>query len=117
MESEIRPEIATALDAEGRRLRRRASRYRVALGERRLPVLELTGRGFTIEAEEPPHFRGFVEIFEGDTRIACRLAVCAAARDGVVVYEFKRESPGAGDRVPADHVAPGNAGLLPRPGD
>ncbi len=116
MEMEIRPEIVSALDAEGRRLQRRGSRYRVGLGDRRLPVLELTKRGFTIEADRPPHLRGFVEIFEGDTRVACRLAVCAAARDGVVAYEFKRESPGAGERVPADHVAPAMAGLLAPPG-
>ncbi len=116
METEIPTEIVSALDAEGRRQQRRKSRYRVALGEHRLPVLELTPRGFLIEADEPPHLRGFVEIFEGDTRVACRLAVCAAARDGVVVYEFKRESPGADGCVPPDHVAPGTAGLLPRPG-
>ncbi len=113
MEHVIRSEIARALDEGRRRERRRSSRFRVAAADRLFPVVELTGEGFVIEAAEPPHLRGYIDILEGEERVARRLVVCVAAADGLVRYEFKRES--ANRAVRADHAAPSRAGLLEPP--
>lgn len=115
MESELPPEITSALERDRQKRRRRATRFRVAAADRLYPVVELTDTGFVIAADEPPHLRGFVDILEGDERLARRLAVCVSAGNGLVGYEFKRESAIGG--VPADHVAPARAGLLPAPED
>ena len=115
MESVIPPDISAALESDRRSKRRRASRYRVSAADRLYPLIELSDHGFVIEADEPPHLRGYVDILEGDERIARCLSVCVAADDGLVSYEFKRESA-IGD-VPADHVASATAGLLAAPDD
>lgn len=113
MESVIPPDIADALDRDRRRQRRRASRFRVWAADKLFGVVELSDEGFVIEADEPPHLRGFVDILEGDERVLRCLSVCVSAEHGLVRYEFKRESA-IGD-VPADHVAPPTAGLLEAP--
>ena len=113
METELPPGVASALERDRRRQRRRQSRYRVAAADRLYPVIELSAGGFVIEAEAPPHMRGYVDILEGEERLARCLVVCVSAEDGLVGYEFKRESAIGG--VPADHVAPVHAGLLGAP--
>ncbi|MEM9146537.1 MAG: hypothetical protein AAGC57_10085 [Pseudomonadota bacterium] len=110
MDTELPRGIASEIERDRRDRRRRASRLRVAAADKLFTVLELTEHGFVIEAEEPPHMRGFVDILEGDERIARRLVVCVASADGLVHYEFKRES--AIGSVPADHVASRIAGLI-----
>lgn len=113
VDTELPPEIASAIERDRRKQRRRATRYRVAAADRLYPVIELGAAGFVIEADAPPHLRGYVDILEGDERIARRLVVCVSAADGLVRYEFKRES--AIGAVPADHVAPAHGGLLEAP--
>ncbi len=113
MDNVFPEEIASALEQDRRRRKRRASRYRVAAAEQLFDVIELTAKGFVIPAEAPPHLRGYVDILEGEERVARRLVVCVGAEDGLVRYEFKRESA-IGD-VAADHVAPPTAGLLEAP--
>ncbi|MEL6220242.1 MAG: hypothetical protein AAFR79_17565 [Pseudomonadota bacterium] len=110
MDTELPKGIASELERDRRDRRRRASRLRVAAADKLYTVLELTETGFVIEAPEPPHLRGFVDILEGDERIARRLVVCVSSGDGLVGYEFKRESAIGG--VPADHVASRIAGLI-----
>ncbi|MGF1446326.1 MAG: hypothetical protein ACFBRM_09010 [Pikeienuella sp.] len=113
MEHTIPSEIAAALEESRRRSRRAASRYRVSAADRFYRVLEMTEDGFVIEAEAPPHLRGFVDICEGDERVFRRLVICVSAGAGLVRYEFKRESPNRA--VAADHVSPERAGLLTPP--
>src|SRR6056297_2736886 len=115
METRIPAEAASALEQDRRRRLRRRSRFRIAAADWLFPVIEITRKGFTIEAEEPPHLRGYVDILEGDEQIARWLVVCVSARDGLVGYEYKRE--GLGGDVPADFVLPGIAGLIEAPSD
>ncbi|MEM8790207.1 MAG: hypothetical protein AAGE80_01220 [Pseudomonadota bacterium] len=108
-----RSEIAGVLAKKSRDTMRRRSRFRVVAGERDHRVMELTALGFVIEADGRPPLRGYVEIFDGDERIDRRLVVCDWARDGLVGYEFKRDS--AGTDVPPDYVPSEIAGLLEAP--
>lgn len=113
METYIPTEAAAAIEVGRRKEKRRRSQYRVRAADGLYPVIEMDKTGFVIEAAEPPHMRGFVDLLEGEERVTRRLVVCVWARDGLVGYEFKRES-GVG-HVPADHVAPAHAGLLEPP--
>ena len=89
---------------------RRRSRLRVRVGARDHQVLDLTDSGFTIEADGRPPLRGYADIFQGEDRILHGLVVCSWAEDGLVRYEFKRDTAGAD--ISPDHVPPGHAGLL-----
>lgn len=92
---------------------RRRTRFRVVAGERSHPVMELTRAGFVIEADGRPHLRGYVELLEGERLVTRRLAICTWARDGLVGYEFKRDT--AGGEVAPDHVPPEHVALIAGP--
>lgn len=95
-------------EAEGIAKRRRGASRRVVVGGKvRLSVVALYDWGFVIEAEEPPRLRGFVDILDGDNRIARSLVMLVWARDGLAAYEFKRRSL---DRLVATDYAPGREG-------
>ena len=113
MDHHIPDEMSGALEEERRRQARKRSRFRVRLDELELPVLELTQSGFVIESEERPMLRGYMDIFHGDERILHGLAICTWAKDGLVGYEFKRDSMSGEIRV--DHEPPAHAGLIEGP--
>lgn len=113
MDDLIPSEMAGVL-ADNRLARmRKAARYRIHHGGREVPVLELHDSGFVIEADGRPPLRGYTDIFLGDERILHGLVVCTWARDGLVGYEFKRDTMGA--EIRADHAPPTHAGLLDAP--
>ena len=98
-------------DAAGIAKRRRGASRRVVVGgNRRHPIVSMGDRGFVIEAEEPPHLRGFVDILDGNRRILRSLVMLAWARDGLAAYEFKRSSM---DRLVATDYVPGADGEAP----
>jgi len=94
---------------------RKITRLAVVSGERLLPILELTDKGFVIEADGLPHLRGYVDIMRIDERIGRRLVVCVWAKDGLVGYEFKHD--GAARDVAVDYVKPDHRGLLNAPAE
>ena len=113
MESSLPPGLASEMEVARRNLTRRKGRYAVLAGDRRHPLMALSAEGFAIEADGRPPLRGYVDILEGETRIDRRLVVCSWAEDGLVGYEFKRDSAGAA--VAPDHVPAAHAGLLEAP--
>ena len=115
METHLPKALGATRETDRRNLRRARTRHTVAAGGRRHPVIEIDARGFVIEADGRPPLRGFVDLLEDDRLVDRRLVVCAWAREGLVGYEFKRDT--GGRPVAPDHVPPGHAGLLPPPGD
>ena len=113
MDAVIPTDVAGALEGERRARARRRSRYSVRWRDGELPVLELTPKGFVIEADGPPPLRGFTDIFQGDERILHGLVICTWARDGLVGYEFKRGS--GANEIRVDHEPPAHSGLLGAP--
>ena len=113
MDSLLPKEILGALEVERRSNLRRASRLRVHAGTRDHQVLELTDEGFVIEADGRPPLRGFADIFRGEERVLRGLVVCTWAEDGLVGYEFKRDT--AGGNVAPDYVPPVHTALLGAP--
>ena len=114
MDTLLPKEIEGALALHRRNNLRHVSRLRVRSGLRDHQVLELTGDGFVIEADGRPPLRGFADIFRGDERVLRGLVVCIWAEDGLVGYEFKRDT--AGGEVAPDYVPPVHAALLDAPG-
>ena len=92
---------------------RRESRLRVSNDGQDHVVMELTDTGFVIEADGRPPLRGYADIFRGENRVLHGLVQCSWADDGLVGYEFKRDTAGA--EVSPDHVPPVHAGLLEGP--
>lgn len=93
-----------------RDVQRRSSRLRVCAEGRDHQVMELTADGFVIEADGRPPLRGYADIFRGEERVLHGLVICSWAEDGLVGYEFKRDT--AGGNIKADHAPPSHAGLL-----
>ena len=100
-------------EAHRRNTLRRESRLRVRTDAQDHAVMELTANGFVIEADGRPPLRGYADIFRGDNRVLHGLVQCSWAEDGLVGYEFKRDTAGA--EVSPDHVPPVHAGLLNAP--
>lgn len=113
METALPEGIAGALELARRRTERRQSILRVRVGNRDHQVMELTSSGFKIEADGRPPLRGYADIFRGEERVMRGLVVCTWAEDGMVGYEFKRDT--IGGAIAADHVPPTHAGLLDKP--
>ena len=113
MDSILPGQVLSEIERTRRARRRARSRHLVVAGPRKHRILELTPNGFVIEADGLPRLRGYVDILNGEERIARRLAQFAWAHDGLVGYEFKHD---AGRReTPPDYVEPEHRGLIGPP--
>lgn len=113
MENTLRDDIAGALAEAERKRARKASSHRVVSGDRVHRIIEISPRGFTIETDQRPPLRGYVEIFHGHHRVDRPLVVCDWAAEGQAGYLFKHDS--VEGYVPADYVRPDIAGLIEGP--
>lgn len=89
-------EVQAGLDAARRKDRRKAARLRIEVDGQSYPVLRMWKTGFALEAENAPHLRGLVDLFEGGRQLFQCLIVASAEEDGEMQYEFKRATPVAG---------------------
>ncbi len=67
------------------------------------PVLKLWTTGFSVDAENAPHMRGLVDIFEGPKHVSQCLIVASDEENGEVKFEFKRSTP-TSDKAALDFV-------------
>ncbi len=93
--------------------RRRATRV-VHVGDEAFPILEMSDRGFSVDAEDAPHLRGFIDIYDGPRHLYQALIVASEQDGDLMRYEFKRNTA-AMTRAPVDFETPGDdvAGFLP----
>lgn len=87
---------------------KRRSRLRVLAGDEVFRVLRLWDDGFAVDAEDAPHLRGLVDIYDGGRHLWQCLIVAAAEEGGEMVYEFKRHTA-AVDKAPLDFARDENA--------
>ena len=113
METILPVELRSRIERDWLKARRKRSRHLVVAGPREHRIIELSEKGFVVEADDLPHLRGFVEIMRGRQRVSRRLAVFAWARDGMVGYEFKHEHPS--HIAPADYERPETTALIGAP--
>jgi len=94
---------------------RKKSRIRVQAGEQTFTVLRYWDEGFALDAEDTPHLRGLVDLYNGGNHMSQCLIVASEEDGGEMVYEFKWATP-ANDRAPLDYERAADApiALIPR---
>jgi hypothetical protein len=106
----VRDELAAA---QKQARRRRATRV-VHVGDEAYPILEMTDRGFSVDAEDAPHLRGLIDIYDGPRHLYQALIVASEQAGDLMRYEFKRNTA-ATTRAPVDFETTAEipVGLLP----
>lgn len=84
------------------------SRLRIHVGENVFPVLHYWESGFSLDAENAPHLRGLVDLYDGSKHLYQCLIVASQLDDGEMAYEFKR-STAVVDKAPLDFYRDENA--------
>lgn len=79
--------------AQARKLaQKKNARLRVQIGEEMFPVLRSWDNGFSLDAEDAPHMRGLVDLFEGSRHAAQCLVIASEEEGGEMRYEYKRNT-------------------------
>ena len=94
---------------------KKKSRMRVQAGDQTFTILRYWDAGFALDAEDTPHLRGLVDLYNGGNHISQALIVASEEDAGEMVYEFKRSTP-ANDQAPLDYERSSEApiALIPR---
>ena len=87
---------------------RKKSRLKIRVGEVDFTILRYWEDGFSLDADDAPHIRGLVDLYDGAEHLSQCLIIASEEDNGEVVYEFKRETR-AHDRVPLDYDRDANA--------
>jgi hypothetical protein len=98
----VRDELAAAQKVTRRR---RATRM-VHVGDAAYPILDMTEGGFSVEAEDAPHLRGLIDIYDGPRHLYRALIVASEQEGDMMRYEFKRNPPAA-TQAPVDFETTG----------
>ncbi len=101
-------EVREGLEAARRQDQFRKSRLRVHTGDEIFPVLRFWGTGFSLSAENAPHLRGLIDLYEGSRHMYQCLIVASEEENGEMSYEFKRATV-AKDKAALDFVRPDDA--------
>lgn len=106
-------EIRDQLAAAHRHVKRKRATRSVHVGDEAFAILEMTGDGFALMAEEAPRLRGLIDIYEGAQHLYQALIVASAEDGDLMRYDFKRNTATA-STAPVDFVRPDThpAGLL-----
>ena len=108
-------EVREGLEKARKRDLRKKNRLRVHVGEDVYPVLRFWEDGFALDADNAPHLRGLVDIYDGGRHLYQALIVASSEEEGELHFEFKRATAAA-DHAPLDYDRPEDApiALLPR---
>ena len=94
-------EVREGLEMARKRDLQRKSRLRVHADEQIFPVLKYWQTGFALDAENAPHLRGLVDLYEGSRHLYQCLIIASGQEGSEMVYEFKRNTA-AVDKAPLD---------------
>ncbi|MGB7240755.1 MAG: hypothetical protein WBC93_01545 [Sulfitobacter sp.] len=93
MEAIFSKEIQAGLNAARIAGMRKSSRLRLMVDDKIHPVLRMWKTGFALDAEDAPHLRGLVDLYDGANHLFECLIVASDEDDGEMQYEFKRATP------------------------
>ena len=96
------------LEAARKNSLKKRARLRVRVGEQDFTILRYWEEGFALDADDAPHLRGLVDVYDGARHLSQCLIMASSQEAGEMVYEFKRETM-AGDRAPVDYEIDANA--------
>ena len=108
MSTFLSKEILDGLEQARKHDLRRNSRLRVHVDDEIFPVLRFWEKGFALDAEDAPHLRGLVDLYDGSRHIYQCLIVASEREHGEMIYEFKR-STAVVDKAPLDFARDENA--------
>jgi len=107
--SEFLPkEVREGLELARKQSLRKKSRMKVKAGERTFTILRYWEDGFALDADDAPHLRGLVDVYDGGRHLSQCLIVASEEKPGEMVFEFKRATVAA-DQAPLDYERASNA--------
>ena len=101
-------EVREGLELARKRALQKKSRLRVHADDKVFPVLRFWEGGFSLDADDAPHLRGLVDLYDGARHLYQCLIVASEEEDGEMVYEFKWHTE-ALDKAPLDFYRDENA--------
>ena len=108
MSDDLPKEVREGLKMARKLEMRKKSRLRLHANDDIFPVLRYWDTGFMLDAENAPHLRGLVDIYDGSRHLCQCLIVASSEQGGEVIYEFKRNTV-ALDKAPLDYYRDENA--------
>ena len=93
MEEMLSEELRAGLNAARINRARKASRLRLDLDGRLVPVLRLGKNGFAVSVEDAPSLPGLVDLYDGARHLFQCLIVASEESAGEMWYDFKRATP------------------------
>lgn len=96
-------------------LLRRSGRLCIHAGDQAYRVVKIWDTGFAVMAEDVPHLRGLVDLYDGPRHVMQCLVVASHDADGLMNFEYKRATQVA-DRPAVDfeRTSPEPRALIPR---
>jgi len=101
-------EVREGLEMARRQELVKKSRLRVHANNDIFPVLKFWETGFMLDAENAPHLRGLVDLYDGSRHLYQCLIVASSEEEGEMTYEFKRNTAVV-DKAPLDFYREENA--------
>jgi hypothetical protein len=108
MSTYLPKDVLSGLENARRADKKRKARLRVEFDGDMYPVVRMWHDGFALDAENAPHLRGFVDIYDGANHLSQCLIVASNQEDGELQFEFKRNTA-ATETAPWDFVRPDGA--------
>jgi hypothetical protein len=93
--------VRKGLEDARRSALRRSSRLCIHDGDKIYRVLRMWDGGFALDAENAPHLRGYVDLYDGVRHLYQCLVVASQEDTGEMIFEFKWHTPVA-DRPALD---------------
>jgi hypothetical protein len=94
---------------------RKSGRLCIHEGDQVFRVVKLWESGFAVMAEDVPHLRGLVDLYDGPTHVMQCLVVASHETDGLMNFEFKRATQVADSpAVDFERITPAPKALLQR---
>ena len=88
-------EIRDQLAAAQKRARKKRATRSVHIGDEAFAIVDMSDDGFAVIAEDTPHLRGLVDIFDGPRHLYQALIVAASEDGDFMRYDFKRNTAAA----------------------
>ena len=101
-------EVREGLEAARKLKLKSKSRLRVKAGDQTFVILRHWDSGFALDAEDAPHLRGLVDVYDGARHMSQCLIVASEQEAGEMVFEFKRSTPHS-EVAPLDYERAENA--------
>jgi hypothetical protein len=107
-------ELREGFEMARKRQDARKSRLRVQIGAEVYPILRMWDDGLAMDADQLPHLRGLVDVYDGARHVSQCLIVASTVENGQLICDFKRATQ-VTDKAPLDFWRDENApvGFLP----